>query len=140
MHGGESCYFRLLKIAVTCQNPSIQVRLSLIFPLMLTRLAWGLKQIPQKNESNMSIFCDFQDLVKKLLTSNRIFRLLVNSFLTRSLTVSCIQLACCCRFWGICYKPHANLTSFNETYKESLTCIDGVFNGIRHCCCCFEVT
>ena len=49
-----------LKMADTCQNRSIQVRLSLIYPLILIRLAWGLKQIPRKNESNMSIFNDFQ--------------------------------------------------------------------------------
>ena len=47
-------------MADTCQNPSIQLRLSLIFPLILIRLALGLKQIPRKNESNMSVFCDFQ--------------------------------------------------------------------------------
>ena len=35
------------------KNPSIQVRLSLIFPLILVRFACGLKQIPQKNDSNM---------------------------------------------------------------------------------------
>ena len=47
-------------MAGSCQNASIQVRLSLIFPLILIRLAWGLKQIPGKNESNMPIFGDFQ--------------------------------------------------------------------------------
>ena len=41
------------------QNPSIQVRLSLIFPLILIRLAWGLKQISRKNKSNMSILATF---------------------------------------------------------------------------------
>ena len=44
----------------TFQNPSIQVRLSLVFPLILIRLAWGLKQIPRKNESNMSNFSCIQ--------------------------------------------------------------------------------
>ena len=47
-------------MADTFQNPSIQVRLSLIFPLILIGLAWGLKQIPPENESNMSISSDFQ--------------------------------------------------------------------------------
>ena len=37
----------------------IQVRLSLIFLLILVRLAWGLKQIPRKNNNNMPIVCDF---------------------------------------------------------------------------------
>ena len=31
-----------------------------IFPLILIRLAWGLKQKPRKNESNMSIFSNFR--------------------------------------------------------------------------------
>ena len=44
----------------TCQNTSIQVSLSLIFPLILIRLARGLKQIYWKNESNMSIFSNFR--------------------------------------------------------------------------------
>ena len=44
----------------SCQNPSIQAKLSLIFPLILIRLAWDLKQISQKIYSNMSIFWDFQ--------------------------------------------------------------------------------
>ena len=33
---------------------------TLIFLLILVRFAWGLKQIPQKNESNMPIFIDLQ--------------------------------------------------------------------------------
>ena len=44
----------------TCQNMSIQVSLSLIFPLILIRFAWGLKLIPLTNGSNMSIFSDFR--------------------------------------------------------------------------------
>ena len=40
-------------MAVTCQKPSIQVRLSLKFPLILVTFAWDLKQIPQKTYSNM---------------------------------------------------------------------------------------
>ena len=55
-------------MADTCQNPLIQARLSLIFPLILIRLTCGLKQIPRKNESNMAIFSDFQ--TKILLKSN----------------------------------------------------------------------
>ena len=40
---------RDFKMADSCQNPSIQVRLSLVFPLILIRLAWGLKQkTPEK--------------------------------------------------------------------------------------------
>ena len=53
-HSGESRDFRILKKADSCENPSIEVRLTLIFPLILIRLAWGLKQIPRQNESNMS--------------------------------------------------------------------------------------
>ena len=44
----------------TYQKPSIQVKLSLIVPLILIRLAKGSKQIPRKNESNMTIFSDFR--------------------------------------------------------------------------------
>ena len=54
-------------MADTCQNPLIQVRLSLIIPLILIRMAWGLKQIPRKNESNMSIFSDFQSFGLKVI-------------------------------------------------------------------------
>ena len=42
------------------KNLWIQVRLSLIFPLILVRFAWGLKQIPRKNDSNMTNVCDFR--------------------------------------------------------------------------------
>ena len=48
-----------IKMADTCQNPSIQVRLSMIFPSILIRFAWKLKQISRKNESNMSVLSDF---------------------------------------------------------------------------------
>ena len=57
---GNQHDFSGLKMVDTLQNPSIQVRLSLIFPLILIRLAWGLKQIPWKNESNMSILMTFR--------------------------------------------------------------------------------
>ena len=43
----------------TIEKPSIQVRLSLIFPLMLVRFAQGLKQIPRIYDSNSRpIVCD----------------------------------------------------------------------------------
>ena len=61
--------FRGLKMAKSCQSPSIQVRHFLLFPLILVRFACGLKQIPQNYESNISE----KDLVKYLLTSNQIF-------------------------------------------------------------------
>ena len=35
-------------MADSCQNPTIQDRLSLIFPLILIRLAWDMKQISLK--------------------------------------------------------------------------------------------
>ena len=59
-HGGESHDFRRLKMADTYQDPSIQVRLSLIFSLILIRLPWGLKQIPRKNDIKMSILATFR--------------------------------------------------------------------------------
>ena len=40
----------LMKTVDTCQNPLIQARLSLIFPLILVRFVLGLKQIPRKME------------------------------------------------------------------------------------------
>ena len=61
--GGESGDFKTTTMA------SIQVGLSLIFPFILVRFAWGLKQIPRKNDSNMPILCDFQ--TKILLKSYR---------------------------------------------------------------------
>ena len=43
--------------------------------LILVRFVWGLKQIPPKIESKVSILgLSDKDLVRKLLTSNRIFR------------------------------------------------------------------
>ena len=59
-HGGESRDFTGLKMADTYQNFLIQVRISLIFSLIQIRLAWGLKQKPQKNDSNMSILATFR--------------------------------------------------------------------------------
>ena len=86
----KSWDFRGLKMADTCQNPSIQVRLSMIFPLILARFAWGLKQIPQNNETKCPSWrLSDKDRVKKSLTSNR---LLVNNFLTRSFYKS--QISC----------------------------------------------
>ena len=57
---------------------SNQVRLSLIFLVKPVRYAWGLKQIPLKNDSNRSLICDFQAKIC----------LLVNDFLIRSLSKS----------------------------------------------------
>ena len=58
-HGGESSDLRGIKMAGTCQNPSIQLKLSVIFPLILIRLACDMKQIPRKNEGNRSILTTF---------------------------------------------------------------------------------
>ena len=60
LYGGESRDFRGLKMADTCQNPSFQVRLSLIFPLIQIRLTWGLRQIPRKNEIKCRSFVTFR--------------------------------------------------------------------------------
>ena len=123
-------------MADTCQNPLIQVRFSLIFPLILIRFALDLKQIPPKNERNMFIIW-VKDLVIKLLTSN--FWLPVDYFLTWSWFVKLHMIGLSLSFFlGICFKTHANLTSITGNIKESLTWIDGVFNGFCHCCC-FEV-
>ena len=45
---------------IPLKNTSIQVRLSLIVPLILIRFARGLNQIPRRNDSNMSIVSDFR--------------------------------------------------------------------------------
>ena len=61
-------------MADSCQKLSIQVSYSLIFLLILIRLAWGLKKISQENESNMSIFSDFQTKIwLKVIDEQTIF-------------------------------------------------------------------
>ena len=47
-------------MADTCQNLSIQVRLSLIVLLILIRMAWGLKQIPRKNVTTFPYLATFR--------------------------------------------------------------------------------
>ena len=48
-HGGESSDFIILKIADICQNPSIQVTLSLIFPLLLIQICMEIEaDTPEK--------------------------------------------------------------------------------------------
>ena len=56
-------------MADTCQNPSIQARLSLIFSLILVIFAWDLEQIQQRAHP---MRLSERDLVQKLLMSNRI--------------------------------------------------------------------
>ena len=89
IHGGESLDLRTSKNGEFLSKSLDSGKTFSIFPLILIRLAWGLKQIPPQNESSMSIVSIFQtkDQVKKLLTSNGIFPLLVNNFLTRSLSL-----------------------------------------------------
>ena len=57
---GESHGFRTTSMADTSQTTVDSGKTFFIFPLILVRLAWGLKQIPQENESNMPILCDFR--------------------------------------------------------------------------------
>ena len=52
--GGESHDFRGLKNGGFLSKSVIQVRLSLIFPLILIRLAWDLKQIARKMTATCS--------------------------------------------------------------------------------------
>ena len=54
--GGKSRDSRGLEMADAFQNPSIRLRLSLIFPLILVRLVWGLKQISRRNKGKVVIF------------------------------------------------------------------------------------
>ena len=59
LHGREpTSHHVILMIGYTCyfwKSCAIQVRLCLIFPLILARFAWDLKQIPRKNYWNMPI-------------------------------------------------------------------------------------
>ena len=55
-------------MADICQKPLIQVKRSLIFPLILIRYTWGLKQIPWKRNRNVPILIEFQ--TKILIQSN----------------------------------------------------------------------
>ena len=59
IHGGEpTSHHVILIIGSTCyfwKSCAIRVRLCLIFPLILVRFAWNLKQIPRKNYWNMPI-------------------------------------------------------------------------------------
>ena len=65
-------------MADSCQNPSIQARHFLIFPLTLVRFALGSKQIPRKMTTTGPLYglTDKDQLVKQLLTSIRKIRLL----------------------------------------------------------------
>ena len=59
-HGGEPRAFRGLKMADTCQDPSIQERLFNI-SVNTDQIGMGFEaDTPEKNESNMSIFSDFR--------------------------------------------------------------------------------
>ena len=120
-------------MADTIEKTSIPVRLSLIFPLILVTFARGLKQISRKIERNRRL--SDKDLVKKLLTSNRIFRLLVNNFLTRSLSESRLRWTCCFHFLGgIRFKPHANLITIHRNTEVNISCFPHVilFNSIAY--------
>ena len=57
---GKRDQMRGSKWRILVKTPLIHVRLSLIFPLILIRFAWGLKQIPRKNESNTSTCSNFR--------------------------------------------------------------------------------
>ena len=103
------------------------MRLSLIFPFILIRLVWGLKQIPWKNESYMSIFNHFWtkiwlkviDEQPNFLVAGQYFfkQIFVRKSHTMGLLLSFLH--------GVCFKPHANLASINGNIEESLTWING---------------
>ena len=63
LHGGEpKSHHVILMIGNTCyfwKSCAIRVRLCLIFPLILVRFAWDLKQIPRKKYWNMPIYLTF---------------------------------------------------------------------------------
>ena len=58
--GGESRGFRGLKMADSCQNPSIQGRLFFAVSLYTDQIGTGFEADTLENESNMSIYSDFQ--------------------------------------------------------------------------------
>ena len=63
----------------------------------------GFKTVtPEKIQQHVDFLrLSDKDPVKKLLTSNRIFWLLVNNFLTRSLSENRMRWACVCYFSGV---------------------------------------
>ena len=77
---------------------------------MLIKLAWGLKQMPWENEKNMSSFSYFQTKIwlKSYWRATK-FLVVVNNFLTKSLSFSRIQWACCCHFSGVSASNHMQI-------------------------------
>ena len=99
-------------MADTCQNPLIQVRLSLIYPLLLVRFVWGLKRIPRKMEITCPSLATFgQRSGQKVIDEQPNARQLLfnHIFVRKSHTMGLLLLF----YQGICVKPHANLTSIN---------------------------
>ena len=79
----------------------------------------------------------FSDFQAKILNVSVARQWLLNQILVWQLHTMGMLLSF---LGGICFKPHASLTSINVNINESLTCIERFFfNGISHCCC-FEVT
>ena len=76
----------------TCQNPNSG---KTFFDISINTHQIGIWFEADTLEKcgNMSIFSNFQTKIwlKNVVMSNRIFRLLINNFLTRSLSESCIQ-------------------------------------------------
>ena len=74
-------------------------RLSLIFPFILVKFSWGLKQMPGKYGSNMPMLCDF---LTKLLTSYRIF-LPGNRFMyiARRRSNKAVDMFCACLMYAL---------------------------------------
>ena len=97
-------------MADTCQNHSIQLRLSVIFPLILIRLSWVFEaDTPFKLKQHAN-----RSTLRTKIWLKTIDQLLVNNFLTRSLSHTNGMLL------SFFFKFYANLTSNKGNIRESL--------------------
>ena len=82
---------------------------------------WFDANTPGKTKAICPSQLSKKDLVKKLLTGNQIFQLLVNAFLSRSLSECHAHMMgmFLSVFQAIYFKYHANLSSINGNIKES---------------------
>ena len=103
-------------MADTIENPVHSGYPFFDIPLKLIRLTWGLKQMPLKNDSNISLYAIFKQ-------RSGCWSIKFNQIgVWKSLTMDMLLLY----FQGNCFKPHANRISINRNIKESLTWIKGV--------------
>ena len=144
LHWGESCDFKITTMADTIEKktPSIQARLSLIFSLILVRFAWGLKQIPRKNDSKMPIICN----IRRKIWLNSYWQATekfdcLSKLLTRSLSESRKRWTRCYHLKGYLLQTPSQSDQYWLKYqrKSYLNCIEGfwqvspIFNHLKSC-------